>query len=475
MFHDKDMSDYFGEIETIYSEAEMKREKENAFLERYEIAKQNGFFIPEGRTKNKACVNELAYHMRRNYNLIHSGHDFYFWNDAHYQKMPELKLKYLIGRETDGKTNEQNGFKNGFVETCAQEGFAAFDDMSGVDGFLNLKNGILDVRGKRLLPHSPDFPFYYRMNLAYDPKAECPGFMKFLDQVFDGDKDSAHLIRQFIAYTMIGGEPFLHKALCLVGSGRNGKSVLLDIIRELLGRENVSSVSMGKLDRSVNAAMLNGKLANIVEEGPTGKIDAESFKNITAGGNITMEKKYKDPIDGTIYARFIFATNSMPIFQDNTIGLVDRLKFIHFPRYFREEERDGTLKDVLLNNELPGILNWVLEELPIDKSSFKLIDPLPSKMLLSEYLEDSNSVHYFVGEKIEITSNENDIEYQSRLYEAFRLFCQYEGIKEISNRLFKKKLIISLQKHGLEWTREKIEIKRNNVGQRLRGFKLRGS
>lgn len=467
----ENISDYWNAAAEIQVEEDLERQRELAFEESYRIALENGFFVPEGR-KSVAKVNEFAYHMRKNYEMIYSGHDFYHWEDGYYQVLPEIKLKYLLSKATMGRSDSPGGWKGLFVENCAQEGFHAFEEMEPTDGFLNLANGVLDVKNKKVTNHNPKFPFYYRMNIAYDENARCPTFMKFLHDVFAGDKDSALLVQQFIAYSMIGGDPFLHKALCLVGEGRNGKSTLLDVITALLGHDNVSTVSLGKIGSNFNAAMLNGKLANIVEESPTKEIDSESFKNIIGGGSITMEKKYKDPIRGSVHARFIFATNHMPVFKDRSAGLVDRLEFLKFPRYFKESERDYGLKDILMN-ELPGILNWVLEVLPIDKKTFRLVIPKPSVELKQEYEVDSNSIMYFVSECIEITSRPIDVCNQVDLYRAYCLFCQYENIAPLSNKKFGKGVVSAVQKCGLEWEMDDIKTDRDNRGKRFRGFRLK--
>ena len=77
--------------------------------------------------------------------------------------------------------------------------------------------------------------------IAYDPNADCPRFKLFLQEIFDGDPDGddkAKLILEMIGYTLVSHAKFEHFVL-LVGSGANGKSVVLELIRVLLGKDNV--------------------------------------------------------------------------------------------------------------------------------------------------------------------------------------------------------------------------------------------
>ena len=57
-----------------------------------------------------------------------------------------------------------------------------------------------------------------------------------------------------------------HKAFFLVGDGSNGKSTLLDMVKEMLGEENISNLSLLDLEHSFRPAELEHKLANIGDD-----------------------------------------------------------------------------------------------------------------------------------------------------------------------------------------------------------------
>jgi len=100
-----------------------------------------------------------------------------------------------------------------------------------------------------LLPHSYKYMFKYCSPVEYSPTAECPLWEKFLMEVFNNNIELYDLAQRLFGYIIIGGRPFLHRAFCLYGNGRNGKSTFLDVLKAVLGKESYSVVSMAKLDK----------------------------------------------------------------------------------------------------------------------------------------------------------------------------------------------------------------------------------
>lgn len=247
-----------------------------------------------------------------------------------------------------------------FVKAIKGKCFTEAVGVKQPDALINLENGTLNVKTKTLLTHSHEWLFKYCSPVKFDPNSECPTWNEFLLTVFNKNIELCDLAQRLFGYILIGGRPFLHRAFVLYGSGRNGKSTFLDVLRAVIGSDAYSTVSMSKLDKEFSIVNLDGKLANIVEETPNDEINAEVFKTLVAGGEIQAAHKGFDEYTFRCAARFVFACNDLPVFRDRTIGLEDRLVFMPFDRYFEEHERDPQMLDKLLT-ELPGILNWALE------------------------------------------------------------------------------------------------------------------
>ena len=99
---------------------------------------------------------------------------------------------------------------------------------------INTSSGLYVIGSDRLESHETK-PLVTKMtNAAYNPEATCPRFIRFLDEVFDGDIELIAWMQRALGYSLLGNtdEQCLFIAY---GTGANGKSTLFEIIREILG------------------------------------------------------------------------------------------------------------------------------------------------------------------------------------------------------------------------------------------------
>ncbi|MEW6749287.1 MAG: hypothetical protein AB1295_06290 [Candidatus Micrarchaeota archaeon] len=99
--------------------------------------------------------------------------------------------------------------------------------------FINLKNGVYTLKEQKLLPHSADYRFMYVLPFGYGPEADCPRFKQFLQEVLE--EKYRPLIQEIFGYCLLTDYRF-HKLFILHGSGNNGKTVLLNVLMEFLGK-----------------------------------------------------------------------------------------------------------------------------------------------------------------------------------------------------------------------------------------------
>jgi putative DNA primase/helicase len=205
------------------------------------------------------------------------------------------------------------------------------------------------------------------VDYAFDPKAKCPKFLKYLDEIQpSGDNIKAIQVMLGLLITDL-----TRAEVCwqLYGNGANGKTVLLDIISALVGKRNISGVNLSGLIGRFQAWPLATSKVNICGELPTDigtgnmyHIEG-AFKDAVSGGQIECEKKGKDKFMAKCRARFIMATNSLPSFFDRSDGIWRRLRIIPFPVQIPEEERNDNLAAEIIETDMPGIMNWAIEGL----------------------------------------------------------------------------------------------------------------
>jgi putative DNA primase/helicase len=234
----------------------------------------------------------------------------------------------------------------------------------------------------------------------------------------------------------------------------------LEILRSVLGVRNTCSVSLGELSNRFSTIQLVDKLANICDESPTGKtIESEMFKNITGGGFITVEQKYKDSYMIACTAKQIFATNSTLWIKDHTHALFRRLMIVPFGYKVPKEKRDNNLKNSLLD-ELGGIINWAIEGYQRLITNDGFTTSLYADEAKKEFIRDMDSVKTFLDENCIVGSSFSVM--CMELYESYKKYTEENGYKPCSNGEFGKRV----KSYYPEIIRE-----RDSVGQRAYKYK----
>ena len=160
-----------------------------------------------------------------------------------------------------------------------------------------------------------------------------------MDKLFEewvGVKNK-QLLYEIIAYCCYADYP-IHRIFCVVGSGSNGKSKFLALIRKFLGKDNCCA---SELDDLINNRFESFKLYRKLycEMGETnfGILNKTSLlKKLSGQDMIGFEKKNKDPFNDYNYAKIIISSNSLPVSEDNTDGFYRRWTIISFDNQFPE-------------------------------------------------------------------------------------------------------------------------------------------
>lgn len=304
--------------------------------------------------------------------------------------------------------------------------------------WINTTNGLVCWRTGELHPHSPDIKTTVQVPVAWQPDATCPAIDQFLSEVLPAD--AIDQVWEIIGYGLYAGNP-LHKAVLLLGPGRNGKSVLLRIIRELYGEPNCSAVPLQLLaENRFAAAELYGKLANIC-----GDLDARAvkrsdlFKMITGGDPITAERKYQSPFTFTVRALPIFSANEPPISSDQTEAWFRRWTIVPLERTFTDAEADPHLGDKLTDtDQLAGALQKAVEGLRRLMSRGQFTEPKSVTQAGDRYREKLDTVVAFIAE--ECGFHPDEWIKRSELYREYRQWCSDQGRWPVSATTFNDKL-----------------------------------
>jgi putative DNA primase/helicase len=191
-------------------------------------------------------------------------------------------------------------------------------------------------------------------------------FLKFLDTVFAGNSELIAFVQRALGYAMTG-DVTERAMFILYGSGRNGKSTLVETIGRILGDYATTSsadlVSARKGDPPIPtdlARLLGIRFTAASETGEYSRLDEARVKHITGGDRIVGERKYRDPFEFDPQFKIWLSTNHQPMIRGIDDGIWDRIRLIPFTVRIADDAVDRYLKDKLLR-EAPGILNWMIE------------------------------------------------------------------------------------------------------------------
>jgi len=310
--------------------------------------------------------------------------------------------------------------------------------------YLTLQNGLYNLDEGKLIDHSRDIFTTNLLPYDYDPNATCPRFIQFLKEIFEDDQEKIDFVQEAVGYAF-------HKSLptpavfFLVGSGSNGKSVFINTVASLIGKENTSNVGFNALSNEYYVLELFQKMINISAETPQGKyINTDAVKAATAGDWITGRELYKQPMKFRPFAKHFLAMNKPPVINDQSHGMWRRIWMLEFKRRFTEKDMDRQLEEKL-TYELSGIFNWALEGYKkLKERKFALSEPLSMKMSKKEYRDDltSDSIESFEKKCMKKSDNPKDMLVFSKTYDYYLAYCKHEEKTDIQAKNdFKKRLI----------------------------------
>jgi len=309
--------------------------------------------------------------------------------------------------------------------------------------WINLKNTWLNVRTLELRKHDPAYWSFVQLPVNYDPQADCPIFQEVVKDWVQSEH--IQLLQEMFGFCLWKNYKY-RKAFILLGEGHNGKSTLLDILKELIGEENCSHTGIQELERDrFSIARLAGKMVNSVTELPAKRLrKSDRFKSLT--GNDTLDgslKNIQEPIRFKNYAKLIFACNTLPAADDDTDAFHERFIIVPFIQQFIEGfNADLDLPEKLLN-ELPGILNWSLkglEQLLINRRFSE--EELTIDQKRDRYHKLAEPTEAFA----EVWVEEVDIGclYIREAFRAHLIFCKDKGYPPEGRNVFYEKMRIVL-------------------------------
>ena len=233
---------------------------------------------------------------------------------------------------------------------------------------IGAKNGIIDLRTGELLPHDREAYLTKQSPVIYNPDAPAPKlWLQFLHDIFGGDPYMLEYIQKCVGYSLTGSTSE-QCAFFLFGTGRNGKSTFLEIVRGILGdyATNIQPQTIMVNPKSGNApssdiARLKGaRLVTSVEPNEGMRLDEGLLKQLTGDDVVTARKMFSEEFEFKPEFKLWMATNHKPLIRGTDTGIWRRIHLIPFEVQIPLDRVDKKLKYKLVK-EAEGILKWAVQ------------------------------------------------------------------------------------------------------------------
>lgn len=372
--------------------------------------------------------------------------DNYIYNDKEYKK-----VIFKMSPNKDPRFIE-NVFKT--IELMTED---ITDDAEFPVKFNNgvLQDGeFVDVNYKEFTP--------FIVDTSYNEDAKPVQIVDdYLENLTDGDTEYRHLIEEILGYTLVTSAEqikLLAKFFIFIGDGGNGKGTLLEIIRNILGNKNISSLSIKNLANDKYFPSLKGKLANLgddIEDEPINNERMKVLKNISTADTVSMRKLYAEAEDVQIKTTLIFTSNSM--LKSFEKGESFQRRIMWLPMFNKPKSKDSHFITKITSPE--AIEYWVrlmVEGYMRLYENGQFTEPSVIRKYNQEYHRENNNVLiYCEGMQAEDFVGLS----QKEVYERYEIWCEEEDEHPMSRKRLKETL---KQQFGVETKQKKI----NGVNKR---------
>ncbi len=329
------------------------------------------------------------------------------------------------------------------------------DELDQDTELLNVANGTIDLRTLELKPHDRDQLITRLIDVPFEPEADCPFWLTFLDRVLAGDEDLMRYVWKAAGYTLTGHV----SAKCfffLYGTGDNGKSIFIETIQALLGDYgttlNVESLMVQPMGSGAtnDIASLKGRRFVVSTETEDGKRLSEStIKRLTGDDTISARFLHQEFFSFKPQFKLWLMGNHKPTIRGTDPAIWRRVSLVPFEVSIpKEEQIPSNEMHRRLRAEFPGILAWLIEGCA-QWAKEGLAKPEKILAAVSSYREENDILGKFLDER---TYSDSSIAIKaSEMFESYQKWCKANGEFSMSSHRFGK----AMRERGEEPKRSK--------------------
>lgn len=308
---------------------------------------------------------------------------------------------------------------------------------------LNTPDGTVDLRTGEATPHNPDQLCTKVTRCHPDPARQAPRWSTFLEDTFGGDPGLIGFVRRLAGYSATGAVRH-HVLPFLFGPGGNGKSVFLDVLVALLGdyattAPNGFLLAGGREDESAIARLAGFRLVAGSEVNQNSRFDEAKVKLLTGGDRLTARHLYGRHFTFTPTHTLWLMGNHQPRVEAGGAAFWRRLRLVPFLNEVTEEKRVEGLAELLVDQEGPAIMAWILQgALEVQRDGLR--EPDQVLAATARYAEEEDALARFVADRLHLGGGDLARVPTAEMRAAYLSWCKSEGGPDLSQQMFGREL-----------------------------------
>jgi len=315
-----------------------------------------------------------------------------------------------------------------------------------------VQNGILNLETRELSEYTQDKIFFNKIPATYDKTKDCPNIKKHFESVLKYKDDSKVLFEIF--GFLLWREYFIEKAVMFSGSGRNGKSKTVELMKRFIGVDNCTNIPLQQLenDRFALGELFN-KMANLSPDlSSTALTQTGIFKALRGRDELNADRKFRARVKFVNHAKMIFCANELPKTHDTTEAFWNSWIVLEFPFLFLSKkeiasrtEKEGIkeadpniIEKLTTTDELSGLLNMALDGLDRIRKQKDFSYSKNTEQVKNLWIRKSDSFMAFFMDRCE--KEYGKYIFKDKLGEAYSEYCISNELKPMGTISIKNTL-----------------------------------
>ena len=327
---------------------------------------------------------------------------------------------------------------NSMISLARAEVSVAPADLDSDPMLLAVENGTVDLRTGEIRASRPEDLITKLAPVEYDPDARAPRFERFLEEIFPGDPELQAFVLRFAGYTLTGSTTERCMAI-LWGGGRNGKSTLVELLRDVMGdyarvtaaETLLQKRSSGGASNEI-AALAGARFVSAAEVEKNRRLAESKVKELTGSDTITARFLFAELFDFKPEFKLWLSTNNKPEITGTDDAIWDRIRLIPFEVRFEGDSVDHDLPRKL-REESAGVLAWMVRGC-LDWQANGLAAPAAVRNATEEYRTEMDAFAEFLEDRC-VTGPGKSATAEA-LYIEYQRWCLTSGEQDLGSRKF---------------------------------------